>query len=247
MSKNFEVLQQAHKDTELFRTAATPLAPSKIERGVMRVEALAREEEIKLVQTVFLLPGQEAPRSVVFCGVEEGDGSRSVCARASEMFSAQMPGSVCVVDANLRSPSLHEYFGLDGAFGFADAVLIDSSPIETFAQQVRGSNLWVVASGSRAADLHILLTSDRLQARMKELVGKFDRVLINAPPASLYADAALLGKLVDGVILVLKSSSTRRETARKVKESFDDASVRLIGAVLSERTFPIPERLYRKL
>ena len=124
---------------------------------------------------------------------------------------------------------------------------LGTSREETFAQQVRGSNLWVVASGSGAADLHILLTSDRLQARMKELVGKFDRVLINAPPASLYADAALLGKLVDGVILVLKSSSTRRETARKVKESFDDASVRLIGAVLSERTFPIPERLYRKL
>ena len=82
---------------------------------------------------------------------------------------------------------------------------------------------------------------------MKELVGKFDRVLINAPPASLYADAALLGKLVDGVILVLKSSSTRREAARKVKESFDAASVRLMGAVLNERTFPIPERLYRKL
>ena len=158
-----------------------------------------------------------------------------------------MPGSVCVVDANFRSPSLHEYFGLGGAPGFADAVLIDSSPIETLAQQVPGSNLWVVPSGSRAADLHVLFTSDRLQSRMKELVGKFDRVLINAPPASLYADAALLGKLVDGVILVLKSSSTRRETARKVKESFDAASVRLIGAVLNERTFPIPERLYRKL
>src|SRR5207245_4520086 len=105
MSKNFEVLQQAHKETELFRTAATPPAPSKIERGALRVEALAREEEIKLVQTVFLLPGQEAPRSVVFCGVEEGNGSSSVCARVGEILSAQMPGSVFGVDAYRISPS----------------------------------------------------------------------------------------------------------------------------------------------
>src|SRR5947208_10779380 len=91
MSKNFEVLQQAHKDTELFRTAATPPAPSKIERPALRVEALAREEEIKLVQTVFLLPGQEAPRSVVFCGIEEGDGSSSVCARAGESCRPRCP------------------------------------------------------------------------------------------------------------------------------------------------------------
>src|SRR2546423_13414080 len=139
MSKGFEVLKKGHKEAELFRAGATPPAPGKIERSALRMEALGREEEIKLVQTVFLLPGQDAPRSVVFCGIEEGDGSSSVCARAGEILSAQMPGSVCVVDANLRSPSLHEYFGLGGAPGFADAVLIDSGPIETLAQQVSGS------------------------------------------------------------------------------------------------------------
>ena len=49
------------------------------------------------------------------------------------------------------------------------------------------------------------------------------------------------------VVLVVQANSTRREAARKGKESLDSANVRLLGVVLNERTFPIPEVLYRKI
>jgi Mrp family chromosome partitioning ATPase len=47
--------------------------------------------------------------------------------------------------------------------------------------------------------------------------------------------------------LVIEANSTRRETTRKAKESLEAANVRLLGAVLNKRTFPIPEVFYRKL
>jgi protein-tyrosine kinase len=53
--------------------------------------------------------------------------------------------------------------------------------------------------------------------------------------------------MADGVILVVEANSTRREMARTAKETFDDANVKLLGAILNNRTFPIPEALYRKL
>jgi Mrp family chromosome partitioning ATPase len=82
---------------------------------------------------------------------------------------------------------------------------------------------------------------------MMELSKEFDYVLIDAPPVSSYADAVLLGQMADGVILVVEANSTRRGTARMVKETFEGAKVRLLGAILNNRTFPIPEALYRKL
>jgi Mrp family chromosome partitioning ATPase len=82
---------------------------------------------------------------------------------------------------------------------------------------------------------------------MAELREKFDYVLIDAPPISSYVDAVLLGQIADGVILVVEANSTRRETARMVKETFEGANVKLLGAILNNRTFPIPEALYRKL
>ncbi len=80
-----------------------------------------------------------------------------------------------------------------------------------------------------------------------ELRSEFDYVLIDAPPVNLYADAIILGGLADGAILVLESDVTRREAARKAKETLEGAEVRLLGAILNKRTFPIPESIYRKL
>ena len=86
-----------------------------------------------------------------------------------------------------------------------------------------------------------------LRERLAELRLEFDYTVIQAPPAGLYSEAALLGQLSDGMILVLRANSTRRAAAKKVKQMLQATNVRLLGAVLSERTFPIPQKLYKTL
>jgi Mrp family chromosome partitioning ATPase len=72
-------------------------------------------------------------------------------------------------------------------------------------------------------------------------------VLIAAPAASANPHTVLLGKGADGVILVLESQLTRRETARALKQSLAEASVQLLGAVLNNHAHPIPDRFYNML
>jgi len=246
MSRNFELLQQIEKKHEVFPAPIRPAISGNGRKPGFDLEALSREERIKLVERLFLLPGSAAPHQVVFCGVETGDGSSWICARASETLASQVNASVCVVDANLRTPFLHEHFRTDNLCGLADAVL-QSGPIRNFAHQLNGGNLWLITSGSKTTDPHTLLTSDHLPSRMTELRAQFDYVLVDGPPVNLYADATVLGKLADGIVLVVQANSTRREAARKAKESLASANVRLLGAVLNKRTFPIPEALYRKI
>ena len=105
----------------------------------------------------------------------------------------------------------------------------------------------MITCGSKTTDPHSLLASDGLRSRLAELRAEFDFVLVDGPPVNLYADTALLGKLADGVVLVVQANSTHREAARKAKESLASANVRLLGVVLNKRTFPIPEFLYRKI
>jgi capsular exopolysaccharide synthesis family protein len=247
VSKNFELLQQAEKEKELFATP-TPQPPAVQTNGSHRLKLVSqtREEANKLVQRVFLLPNGQAPRAVLFSSVDQGDGCSSVCSCAAEALASEAAGSICLVDANLRNPSLHQYFGLDNRRGLAEAVA-QSGPIKNFAQQVPGSKLWVLTAGAANGNVPALLTSDGLKARLTELRGEFDHVLIDAPPVNLYADAITLGRLSDGVILVLESDSTRREAAWKAKQSIQAADVRLLGAVLNKRTFPIPQALYERL
>ena len=186
-----------------------------------------------------------APRTVVFSSVQ-GNGSTEICCRAGEVLAAQGSGSVCLVDANLRAPSLHQLLGVAKSPGLADAT-VKPGPIKDFTVRIAGGNLWLLPSGSSAAETQGLFASDRLRSRIGELREEFDYVLIDAPPVSSCADAVLLGQMADGVILVVEANSTRRETARMAKETFESAKVKLLGAILNNRTFPIPEALYRKL
>jgi Mrp family chromosome partitioning ATPase len=86
-----------------------------------------------------------------------------------------------------------------------------------------------------------------MRSRLAELRSIFDYVLIDAAPMNACNDAIVLGGLSDGVVLLLKANSSRRETARKALQDLQTANVPALGAVLNQRTFPIPEALYKRL
>jgi len=246
MSRNFELLQQAGRVEEILPSRSRPVPSRNGIEAQLALDAPTHEEAIKLVQRVFLLPGASAPRAVVVSAIETGDGASWVCAHAGEALASQITGAVCVVDANLRSPSLHQYFGLENSVGLTDSMLHEDS-IREFAQRLAGGNLWVITSGPRSVDPRAVLTSDSLRSRVVELKKEFEYVLIDAPPLSRYSDSLLLGKLADGVVLVVQANSTHRETTRKAKESLESANIPIWGAVLNKRTFPIPDSLYRRI
>jgi len=246
MSKNFELLQQIGKEQEIFRASAPnrevleeriPLAPLPV-----AAESAGIEEVTALVQRVFLLSGNEAPHTVVFAGTEPGNGCSWMCARAGEALASQVSGSVCLVDANLRTPRLHEQFGVANHYGLSDA-LLQSEPINAFVAQLSRPNLAMVSCGGAVEKAQGLLTSNRMSACLGELRSIFDYVLVDASAK----EAVVLGAASDGVVLVLKANSSRRETARSVVYELQAANVRVLGAVLNQRTFPIPEALYKRL
>jgi capsular exopolysaccharide synthesis family protein len=255
MSKNFELMQQA--EIKLDIPAIGDVAPPPAEyightnvngnKGAVLAGPLAaREEAIKLVQTIFLLGGEESPRVVVFAGIDSGAGCSSICAQVAEVLASHKTGKVCVVDANLRAPSLPELFGVSNHNGLTDALSKPGS-IHDFAKVVRLDNLWLLSCGSRPSESLRLLNSENMKARVAELRREFDYVLIDSSPLNTYSDGVVLGQLADGLVMVLEANSTRRDAATRVAGTLRAAQVRILGAVLNKRTFPIPETLYNLL
>lgn len=204
---------------------------------VMGLPEFAQEQASNLVQRLFTPGGQNAAASVMFCGVERGSGCSTVCSRTAELLASQVPGSVCVVDANLHAPSLHRYFQLENREGFSDA-LATSSSMQGFARQIQGSNLWVITAGT-SLDVSLLASSERLNSQILTLRTVFDYVLMDVEPVSLSKNAALLGQLVEGAVLVIESNSATRESARQSKEVLSAANVRILGAVLNKWSSPV--------
>jgi len=246
MSKNLEILQQVELTSNLTNAPRWSREANGNERACQLGDQATEGEALRLVQNVFLASRADSPRVVVFSAIDSGNGCSLVCAQAAAALASDVTGSVCLVDANLRRPWLPELFGTTNHYGLADS-LRNTSPIRDFAKTVRPDNLWLLSCGSLAADSSLLLNSELMRARIVELREEFDYVLVDSPPLSTFSDGVVLGRLSDGVVLVLEANSTRREAAMRVAEDLRAGQVRVLGAVLNKRTFPIPDSLYRRL
>ncbi len=253
MSRNFELLFEAGKAQEMLRQRIDQQqsAVDSSEEFVpgtpaLQIEAAAREEVTRLVQRLFLLPGAAAPRQVVFAGTEQGNGCSWICAHAADILASQVRGSVCVVDCDLRLPTLHEEFQVANHYGLADA-LQGNEPIRQFVQQLSRPNLWLLGCGSLNEESPKLLTLERMRKRMFELRSEFDYVLLDVAPLSSSDHAVMLGSWCDGVTLVLKENTSNRKAAQKALRDLQAVNAPVLGAVLNQRTFPIPESIYSRL
>jgi Mrp family chromosome partitioning ATPase len=249
MSKNFELLQSLGKP-DVFAAPGTEVVaesqPAEINPPQLGMEESQRGELHKLVQRLFLHPGQEQFRSIVFSGSEPENGCTWTCARAAEILASQRAASVCVVDANLRSPGLHHEFGVENHHGLTNSLMIPD-PVRCFVHPLGRSNLWLLSCGSELANCQGLLGSDRMRSRLAELRAQFDYVLIDAPSLSLTNEGITVAQAADGVVLVLKANSSRRESVRRSIQELANANVRVLGAVLNQRTFPTPATIYNRL
>jgi protein-tyrosine kinase len=266
MSRNFELLQKLGKEQDLINAVPTPapvssnhaesaaIAPASesVPASTTAIPATdapassdsqpAMEEVNSLVQQLFMAAGADAPRTVVFASTEPGSGCTWVCAHVAEVLASRVAGRVCVVDANLRDPGLHKQFGVENQPGLSES-LSQLDPIRAFARPLSRPNLWLISSGLAG---EASLTSDRMRLRIAELRTECDFILIDVAAMSLGNDAVGIGNLSDGVVLVLKANSSRREAARQAVQDLQGGNTKVLGAVLNQRTYPIPPKIYNK-
>jgi protein-tyrosine kinase len=241
MSTTLSILQAP----QVIRESAEPLVVSKRDEKSSDArwdpQAFGREQVRGLVRQVFF-PGWPRPaRQVVISGIDPTREVAQICMRVAKDLAAQTAGNACLVDANLHSMELCRLLQTKEG----ELTSVENVPLKDDYKRV-SEHLWFVSAASFFGNVP-RLSAAHLRSRLSELRREFEYAVIHAPPAGLYNETALLGTLSDGVILVVRANSTRRIAARKTREILQNANARLLGTVLSERTFPIPEGLYCKL
>lgn len=250
MSRNFELLQRLGEEQEIFQSSrVTPTSPGlpPVEEKVRAVGTpVGTNVHInRLVQRLFF-GGGEASRlaaAVCFCAIDRGK-KNDICASVAELM-AQASGSVCAVDLDFSAPTLDRQFGIDRQPGIADA-LTKPEPIELFGHRLT-SGVTVFPVGHLHREVESAILSSTMASRFAELRAHFDYVLVQAPPLTMLSHVGFLGRLSDGVVLVVEAHNTRRDLAAKLSQELQQCKVPVLGAVFNNRTYPIPQRLYSKL
>jgi len=206
-------------------------------------DAFADEQIRGLVRQVFL-PGWPKPaHQVVFSSVDPETDISEICMQVGLALSAQVPGTTCLVEANRSGRGLEQVLAKNGLD------LLPNQERSAMRNSTRGlsNELWFVSRSAFPGENENGWSGPWLRHRLAELRKTYDYTVLYGPPAGTCSEAALLASLCDGMVLVLEANSTRRVAAQKVKEKLHAANARLLGVVLSGRTFPIPEAIYKKL
>ena len=207
-------------------------------------------------------PAAEAYRSLrinlEFAGVDEplrtllvtssgpGEGKSTALANLAVAMS-DGERDVILVDADLRRPSQHELFGLSNEHGLSDMFRDDSAFNNPPLQSIPNSTLKVLTSGTLPPIPSQLLAARKMDEVIARLAEQADVVLFDAPPVVAVTDASLLASKVDGVLLVVKAGSTRRDHVRAAKDRLEKVNARLVGAVLLNASFDTSlERYYSR-
>lgn len=208
------------------------------DRGIDAVYVHARPDAVEVeafrtLRTALAL-AENGARRLVVSSSEPGDGKTTVSANLAAVY-AQSGKQTLVIDADMRRPGLTPLLGLKGQGGLS-SVLRDQAPLAESLQTnlVPGlaENLDVLPAGPRPINPAELLASDRFSELLAWAEDHYDQIIIDSPPA-MVADTAIIGRLVDGVLLTVQPEKNRRRVVIRAAEGFTGLGVNLLGVVIN--------------
>jgi capsular exopolysaccharide synthesis family protein len=173
-----------------------------------------------------------ALETLVVTSAAPGEGKSTTLSNLA-VTMAQGEKRTILVDADLRRPALHKLFGASNSQGLTTMAVEESALVEPPLVETGVPDLWLLPSGPLPPNPAEILGSRRMEEIIAALKARADVILFDAPPVVAVTDAAVLGSKVDGMLLIISASKTRREHALRAKELLEKAKVRLVGAVLN--------------
>ena len=174
-----------------------------------------------------------APKRILITSGQSGDGKTTTAINAA-ITLAQSGADVLLIDCDLRRPRVHDHFDLSNTAGVTNYLSGQQIDIEELLQTYEDvPKLKIMTAGPMPANPADFLGSDEMANLLNILSDKFTHVILDSPPASAFADAALLSTLVDGVVIVVDSGRSSRTVARRVKQRLTQVGARIYGVVIN--------------
>jgi capsular exopolysaccharide synthesis family protein len=191
-------------------------------------------EAYAILQTniTFSRPDQNI-KVLVFTSPLPGEGKTTTAVNLALTLS-QRGLSVCLIDADMRRPQLHQVFQLPREPGLSEVLRgLQSFEGANHMVHVGEHQLAVLTAGSQGSG-PALVGSSRMRTLLDELRARFDLVILDTPPVNILTDAALLGVNADGVIVVVRAGSTDAAALQYAVEQLNHVRAPALGVVLND-------------
>lgn len=192
-------------------------------------------EGYKLLRThIQQLTNAEGRNALMITGPRQGEGKTLTAINLAISIAQEVNQTVLLVDADLRSPSVHRCFGIRTGEGLVD-YLTAGVPISELLIHPEGLDKLVLLPGGRPSNRAAELINSPLMAELvQELKHYYSNryVIFDLPPLLAFADALAFAPLMDGIIVVVEAGKTAREDIERCQEMLKKFN--LLGFVLNK-------------
>jgi chain length determinant protein tyrosine kinase EpsG len=161
-----------------------------------------------------------------------GDGKSFIVANLATAFS-QLPGRTLLVDADLRSARLHEVFGVDAGPGLS-SILAGRAEPNVIKPVEHLPNLYLLPAGVVVPNPVELLQQAAFGLLLRDLLEKFDHVVVDTPAASHGSDARIIASHCGAALVIARKNRSRVPELQKLVKQLGKASVKLGGVLMNE-------------
>ena len=164
---------------------------------------------------------------------EPGDGKTTVICNLAVCY-AQAGKRTLLIDADMRKPGLSRLFKMRSLGGLSETLRADEPIVEMCQQRIRATDiakLDVLPCGPKPPDPAELLTSSRFSDLLAWAETQYDQVLVDCPPVMAATDAAIVGRVVDGMLMVVQPEKNHRRLVLRAVESLLSIQANLRGIV----------------
>ena len=230
MSTFLELLAETQTAAEQPRV--TPIREHVQHTAVSPTASVHDDQIHALVQQLFFRHESKPVRHVGFAPIDPSTTTETLSLEVAKALAEEDRYDVGLIDAHPDSVPLQTKLQIP-------------SPNRAEGNCPIGSRLWLVPRQSWLPESCGQRITDQNLSRLRELTTEFDFSILSCSPVSWLT--ASIGQACDGLVLVLTANKTRRLVAAQIKAQLSKAQVPLLGTVLAERRFPVPQGLYRNL
>ena len=179
----------------------------------------------------FAQAGKEL-QTIALTSCTPNEGKSTTIANLAVVLT-QAGKSVLLIDCDMRNPTVHKNFNLSNKVGLSSCISMGTA-VDDAVQATAIEGLDALTSGVIPPNPSELLGSERMQNILQRAKEEYDYVLIDTPPVLPVTDSLVLGRMVDGLIMVIDSGEIKVEMAREVKNQLVHAGANILGVVLNK-------------